>query len=119
MFWHGQHIRALPEVSGWDQAKRDGLASGIFALVIGASLAGNMAAGWLAKNAGYRRAISTMLLGLGISVAVAHLLNTQDYRVLRPWYVSAGFFSGAFSLFTMYLPPLFPTLLRTTGAGFC
>ena len=22
-------------------------------------------------------------------------------------------------LFTMYLPPLFPTLLRTTGAGFC
>src|SRR5260221_6423032 len=25
---------------------------------------------------------------------------------------------GAFALFTMYLPPLFPTLLRTTGAGF-
>jgi hypothetical protein len=30
-----------------------------------------------------------------------------------------GFFSGIFGLFTMYLPPLFPTLLRTTGAGFC
>jgi hypothetical protein len=28
-------------------------------------------------------------------------------------------FSGLFALFTMYLPPLFPTLLRTTGAGFC
>ena len=25
---------------------------------------------------------------------------------------------GAFALFTMCLPPLFPTLLRTTGAGF-
>jgi sugar phosphate permease len=24
-----------------------------------------------------------------------------------------------YGLFTMYLPPLFPTLLRTTGAGFC
>ena len=24
-----------------------------------------------------------------------------------------------FALFTMYMPPLFPTLLRTTGAGFC
>jgi hypothetical protein len=24
-----------------------------------------------------------------------------------------------FGLFTMLLPPLFPTLLRTTGAGFC
>jgi hypothetical protein len=30
-----------------------------------------------------------------------------------------SFFSGIFALFTMYLPPLFPTLLRTTGAGFC
>ncbi len=24
-----------------------------------------------------------------------------------------------FGLFTTYMPPLFPTLLRTTGAGFC
>ncbi len=29
-----------------------------------------------------------------------------------------GFCSGVFALFTMYLPPLFPTLLRSTGAGF-
>jgi hypothetical protein len=36
------------------------------------------------------------------------------------WYYlpAVGFFSGIFGLFTMYLPPLFPTLLRTTGAGF-
>jgi hypothetical protein len=27
--------------------------------------------------------------------------------------------SGFFALFTMYMPPLFPVLLRTTGAGFC
>ena len=46
--------------------------------------------------------------------------------VLRParltssffWLPLVGFFSGVFGLFTMYLPPLFPTLLRTTGAGF-
>ncbi len=30
-----------------------------------------------------------------------------------------GAASGLFALFTMYMPPLFPTLLRTTGAGFC
>ena len=35
------------------------------------------------------------------------------------WVPLTGFFSGVFGLFTMYLPPLFPTLLRTTGAGFC
>ena len=26
---------------------------------------------------------------------------------------------GCFGLFTMCLPPLFPVLLRSTGAGFC
>jgi len=35
------------------------------------------------------------------------------------WLPIGGFFGGVFGLFTMYLPPLFPTLLRTTGAGFC
>jgi hypothetical protein len=33
--------------------------------------------------------------------------------------VAIGLCQGVFALFTMYLPPLFPTLLRTTGAGFC
>ena len=32
---------------------------------------------------------------------------------------AVGVCQGVFALFTMYLPPLFPTLLRTTGAGFC
>jgi len=35
------------------------------------------------------------------------------------WFPFIGLCQGAFGLFTMYLPPLFPTLLRTTGAGFC
>jgi hypothetical protein len=35
------------------------------------------------------------------------------------WFPLIGFCQGVFGLFTMYLPPLFPTLLRTTGAGFC
>jgi len=34
------------------------------------------------------------------------------------WFPLIGFCQGPFALFTMYLPPLFPTLLRTTGAGF-
>src|SRR5204863_7388470 len=34
-------------------------------------------------------------------------------------FAAIGLCQGVFGLFTMYLPPLFPTLLRTTGAGFC
>jgi hypothetical protein len=37
----------------------------------------------------------------------------------RFWLNTAFFFSsGIFALFPLYVPPLFPTLLRTTGAGF-
>src|SRR5689334_7096919 len=43
----------------------------------------------------------------------------RDHASLWPWALATGFFSGVFALFTMYLPPLFPVLLRTTGAGFC
>ena len=35
------------------------------------------------------------------------------------WLPFIGVAQGAFALFTMCLPPLFPTLIRTTGAGFC
>jgi hypothetical protein len=41
------------------------------------------------------------------------------YRDLWYGYVAIGLCQGVFALFTMYMPPLFPTLLRTTGAGFC
>jgi len=42
----------------------------------------------------------------------------RDHESMLRWIPWVGFFSGVFGLFTMYLPPLFPTLLRTTGAGF-
>jgi len=43
----------------------------------------------------------------------------RGYQASIVWGAGVGFFSGVFGLFTMYLLPLFPTLLRTTGAGFC
>lgn len=43
----------------------------------------------------------------------------RDHHALLIWLPLVGFFQGLFALYTMYLPPLFPTLLRTSGAGFC
>ena len=43
----------------------------------------------------------------------------RDHVALQFGYVGMALCQGIFALFTMYLPPLFPTLLRTTGAGFC
>jgi hypothetical protein len=60
-----------------------------------------------------------MLLGLFGSMAGAFAVPRGFGEIALFWAPLVGFFSGVFGLFTMYMPPLFPTLLRATGAGFC
>src|SRR5262249_42473137 len=79
---------------------------------------GNFVAAALAKFLGYRRAIALLCLGYFLSMAAAYS-KQLDHTALVPFLLLIGVFQGVFGLFTMYLPPLFPTLLRTTGAGFC
>ncbi|HPA19018.1 MAG TPA: MFS transporter [Verrucomicrobiae bacterium] len=118
MFWNQQHLRNLLVAAGWEETAREQMVSAAFFLVIGVSVLGNFFAGWLSKCLGYRRAIALMCLG-----SLLAMLGTfgvpRDHASLLFWIPWIGFFSGVFGLFTMYLPPLFPTLLRTTGAGFC
>lgn len=119
MFWHAQHLRNLPELAAWTIEAREQLVSQAFFLVIGVSIAGNFCGGGLAKWLGYRRGITVMFTGFFLAMAGA-FVTPRSYEVLLWfWFPAVGFFSGVFGLFTMYLPPLFPTLLRTTGAGFC
>jgi len=119
MFWHAQHIRNLPELASWTRPDRERLVSRAFFIVIAVSIAGNFFSGWLARAIGYRRAIAAMFLlaflGMTGSFGVAH----GHEALISLWFPIVGFASGVFGLFTMYMPPLFPTLLRTTGAGFC
>jgi len=119
MFWHPQHLMNLPELQSWTlSAKRD-LVAQTFAWVIGISILGNFVAGALAKRLGYRKTIVLMFGGIFVTFLLAFGLP-HDYRTLAGfWLPAIGFWSGVFGLFTMCLPPLFPTLLRTTGAGFC
>ena len=83
------------------------------------AIIGNFAAGLLARRLGNRRAIVIMFAGLFASMAGAFIVPRTFAELGWFWVPLTGFFSGVFGLFTMYLPPLFPTLLRTTGAGFC
>ena len=117
MFWSGQQIRSVPDVSTWAPASRDRLASVDFFLVIGVSIGGNFFGGWLARLVGYRQAIALMFLGFFLAMFGTYVVPRGHVSLLI-WTPCVGFFSGVFGLFTMYLPPLFPTLLRTTGAGF-
>jgi len=117
MFWSPQQITHLPELAGWTASEKRRLVSVYLFLLIGVSIPGNFFAGWLAALMGFRRAIAVMLLGFFGSQFGAYIV-ARDHVSLLLWTPWVGFFSGVFGLFTMYLPPLFPTLLRTTGAGF-
>ena len=117
MFWINQHWTRLPEVARWPTARQERLVSDAFFGIIGISILGNFFAGWLAKRIGYRRGIAVMCFGM-FACMFGGFIVPRDHVSLMPWALGTGFFSGLFGLFTMYLPPLFPTLLRTTGAGF-
>jgi MFS family permease len=117
-FWYLQHIRHLPELSDWAPAEKNRLVSMVVWLVILASITGNFLAGGLARLLGYRRAIAGLCLAYCVSMALTYAAPREHAALLFGFFV-IGLCQGVFGLFTMYLPPLFPTLLRTTGAGFC
>jgi MFS family permease len=118
LFWYLQHLRNLPELAEHGQADMARLVSTVVWVVTLTSIAGNFVAGALARWLGYRRAITVLCLGYGSTLLVTYGVP-RDHESLWYGYVAAGICQGVFALFTMYLPPLFPTLLRTTGAGFC
>ncbi len=118
MFWYVQHLRSLAEAVGVSVAERSRLASLALLVVMVASIVGNFTAAGLARHFGWRRAVATLAVmyaglvwwGFGIP---------RPLEQVWPFLAAIGVCQGLFALFTMYLPPLFPTLLRTTGAGLC
>ncbi len=118
MFWQQSLIRALPEVKNLTGPEQtNAVVVALMYIMIG-SIIGNYVAGAAAKIMGYRRAITLMLLAYGICMLAA-FSQTWTHQQMLWWYAVIGLCQGVFGLFTMCLPPLFPTLLRTTGAGFC
>ena len=118
MFWWIQHLRNLPDLAGWSDPQKTALASAAMIWLMATSIAGNFVAAAIARVIGYRRTIAWMCVGyFGSLFLTYNVVRTHESMFL--WLAAMGVSSGLFALFTMYLPPLFPTLLRTTGAGFC
>ncbi len=119
IFWQAQHLRKVLADTGAAAAEVTQRTSAAFFVMIAVSIAGNYFAGWVARRWGNRRAIGAMLFLLFAGMVGAFIVPRPFGELAWFWCPLVGFFSGVFGLFTMYLPPLFPTLLRTTGAGFC
>lgn len=119
IFWQAQHLRKVLADAGTPAGEITRQVTAAFFVMIAVSIVGNYFAGWLARLFGNRRAITLMFWALFASMVGAFIVPRGFGELAWFWIPLVGFFSGVFGLFTMYLPPLFPVLLRTTGAGFC
>jgi len=83
------------------------------------SIAGYFAFPLLAERLGRRLAFLIMLAGAACALPCTFLLP-HSYATLLFVIPALGFFTnGVFSGFPVYLPELYPTRMRATGAGFC
>ncbi len=118
LFWCSQHLRMLANQAGCAEQHINRFVGTAMMLVMLSSITGNFLAAFLAGRLGYRRAIILMCLAYCIAMTTAYGVPRTHQRLLG-FLCAIGLCHGVFGLFTMYLPPLFPTLLRTTGAGLC
>jgi MFS family permease len=118
VYWSVQHLQNLPDLATWTDAERRRLASQAMFVMMASSVAGNFLAAAIARKIGYRRTIAGGCVFYFLCIVAAYGMPL-GHASLGWSFVPIGMCQGIFALFTMYLPPLFPTLLRTTGAGFC
>lgn len=120
LFWFPQHLRKLPDVIAMTKEQQGHYLALATALVMGVAILGNFFAAAIARRFGYRAATAIMFLGGLITLYLTYRPEGPKDHIsilyYAPW---AHFFvQGVFGLFPLYIPPLFPTLLRTKGAGF-
>ena len=118
LFWQQKHVLSLPEISSLSKEGKDHAVVTALMWMMCGSLIGNYLSGGLAKLMGYRNAI-VLLMTAYFAIMTIAFYRTWDWETTKIHFAIIGAFQGVFSLFTMCLPPLFPILLRTTGAGFC
>ncbi|MBI4401685.1 MAG: MFS transporter [Nitrospirae bacterium] len=117
--WTPTLIGALPELQGLARTELAGYVSyAIMALNAGA-LAGYLSFGPLADRFGRRPVFALMCAGSLVMLPVTFLTPHAYTHVLLLLPILGFFNNGIFSGFPIYLPELYPTRLRATGAGFC
>ncbi|WP_447977568.1 MFS transporter [Candidatus Nitrospira bockiana] len=117
--WAPTLIHALPELQGLSAgAAARSVSYAIMALNVGAVF-GYLSFGPLADRLGRRAAFALMCTGSLIMLPVTFSTPHSFAQVLMLLPILGFFNNGIFSGFPIYLPELYPTPLRATGAGFC
>lgn len=117
--WAPTLVRSLPEMQGLAaDVVTSRVSYATMALNVGA-LVGYLSFGPVAERFGRRAAFALMCLG-SLALLPITFLTPRSYAHVLWLLPLLGFFNnGIFSGFPLYLPELYPTRLRATGAGFC
>ena len=117
--WTPTLITTLPDLQGLSREELSARVSyAIMALNVGA-LFGYLSFGPLADRFGRRPVFALMCAGSLVMLPITFLTPREYLHVLLLLPVLGFFNNGIFSGFPIYLPELYPTRLRATGAGFC
>lgn len=117
--WTATLVRRLPDMKGLDAATvATNVSYAIMWLNVGA-LAGYLCFGPLADRFGRRPVFALMCAGSLVMLPVIFLVPRPYEHVLLLLPLLGFFNNGIFSGFPIYLPELYPTRIRATGAGFC
>lgn len=117
--WAPTLVRELAELRDEDSAALTRYVSyAIMALNAGA-IFGYLGFGPLADRFGRRPVFALMCAGSVVMLPVTYLAPDSYAGLLMLLPVLGFFNNGIFSGFPIYLPELYPTRLRATGAGFC
>lgn len=119
LFFNPQILQGLNEVKRLPKPEIAALIRNVTIEFCLWNIVGNYVATYLAKLIGYRKAFAIYLA----AACATFLLGFNHQFTLssaRLWFDATMFFgTGVFAIFPLYIPALFPTLLRTTGSGFC
>jgi MFS family permease len=117
--WAPTLVRGMSDLQEQDAATMaQSVSYAIMALNAGA-LFGYLGFGPLAERFGRLPVFALMCLGSLIMLPVTYLAPHSYAEVLLLLPILGFFNNGIFSGFPIYLPELYPTRLRATGAGFC
>ena len=119
IFWYTQQLRHLPDVISMNPEAREHYISIASFVCFTVAIGGNFFAAAIARYFNYRIATFVMFLGGAVTMYLAYGFPHDHIQIVFFASLAHFFVQGVFGLFPLYIPPLFPTLLRTTGAGFC
>ncbi len=117
--WTPTLVRSLPELQHESAATVNAAVSYATMLLNVGALVGYLSFGPIAERFGRRAAFALMCLGSLLVLPVTFLTPRSYAHVLVLLPVLGLFNNGIFSGFAIYLPELYPTSIRATGAGFC